>query len=250
MAMSEVDLPDKLLRGTRELYRLLEQGQASGVFQPIIESISEQHVAHEVLGRGTHPGLSPSPVTLFQLAKHIHSEVTLSELFRRASLALAYTLRPDARIFFNIHPLEAKDPSRLFQQMLQARENCPRLNLVLEIHEAAVTDLPLMRRIRDSLNELDIGLAYDDFGAGQARLLELADIPPDVLKFDMQLIRDIDQASDARLKMVRMLLDYSHDFGIEVLAEGVETAEEAAACRDLGFDLMQGYYYGKPSSEL
>ena len=63
--------------------------------------------------------------------------------------------------------------------------------LILEIHEEAVPDIGLLRQLRDQLAAHGVGLAYDDFGAGQSRLTELAEVPPDYIKLDMRLVRDI-----------------------------------------------------------
>jgi EAL domain-containing protein (putative c-di-GMP-specific phosphodiesterase class I) len=76
---------------------------------------------------------------------------------------------------------------------------------VLEIHESAVTDGKAMGRLRERLGELGIKLAYDDFGAGQSRLMELVEVPPEYLKLDITLVRDIDQ-SERRQDLVRALL--------------------------------------------
>jgi EAL domain-containing protein (putative c-di-GMP-specific phosphodiesterase class I) len=102
-----------------------------------------------------------------------------------------------------------------------------------------------MRELRAVLNELNIGLAYDDFGAGQARLVELGEVPPDFLKFDIELIHEIDRASPERQRMLASLVAIVKDLGIASLAEGVETEAEHAACRQMGFDFGQGYLYGK-----
>ena len=117
---------------------------------------------------------------------------------------------------------------------------------VMEIHEAAVTDPRAMMRIRARLQELDIGLAYDDFGAGQSRLMELVEVPPDYLKLDMALVRDIDR-SQKRQDLVGALVSVMSDLGIEVLAEGIERGEEGVVCRELGCKLGQGYHYGRPA---
>ena len=76
----------------------------------------------------------------------------------------------------------------------ELRELEPRRPLVLEIHEAAVTCGDEMKQLRAALADLQIGLAYDDFGAGQARLVELVDVPPDYLKFDMKLVQNLESA--------------------------------------------------------
>ena len=87
------------------------------------------------------------------------------------------------------------------------------MQLTLEIHESAVTDLSEMRQIRSELTRIDISLAFDDFGAGQARLVELVEVRPDYLKFDMKLIRGIDQASAQRQQMLASLVKMASELG-------------------------------------
>jgi EAL domain-containing protein (putative c-di-GMP-specific phosphodiesterase class I) len=98
------------------------------------------------------------------------------------------------------------------------------------------------------LKDLGMRLAYDDFGAGQSRLMELADVPPDVLKFDMRMIHGLSHASDERQNMVRSLVKIVRSLAVVPLAEGIETGDEAAICRDLGFELAQGYFFGRPTA--
>lgn len=105
-----------------------------------------------------------------------------------------------------------------------------------------------MRKFLAVLRTLDMQLSYDDFGAGQGRLLELAEVPPDVLKFDMQLIRNIDAASSSRQELLASLVKIAHDLGTKTLAEGVETEAEHAVCLQMGFQLGQGFLYGRPSA--
>jgi len=104
-----------------------------------------------------------------------------------------------------------------------------------------------MAEIRTELDRIGIGLAYDDFGAGQARLHELVDVPPDVLKFDISLVRGIADSNSAKYRMLDTLNRMMREFGIRTLAEGVENADEARACRRIGIDLLQGYHFGRPA---
>ena len=90
-------------------------------------------------------------------------------------------------------------------------------------------------------------MAYDDFGAGQARLHELAEAPPNFIKLHLTLIRDIHQ-SHARQELVQALNHVSKDLGVDLIAEGIETEEEAAVCRGLGCRFGQGYLFGRPQS--
>ena len=98
----------------------------------------------------------------------------------------------------------------------------------------------------EALDDLQMQLAYDDFGAGCARIRELAEVAPDVLKFDRLLIKDIHLATSRRQNMVASLAAMALDLGVEPLAEGIECREEADVCREMGFTQAQGYHFGRP----
>jgi EAL domain-containing protein (putative c-di-GMP-specific phosphodiesterase class I) len=121
----------------------------------------------------------------------------------------------------------------------------PGQRAVVEIHESAVTDLDAMEEIRAELRACGIALAYDDFGAGQSRLMELVEVPPEYIKLDMGLIRNIDKVPKKR-DLVAALVKVMVDLDITVLAEGIEREDEGRVCRDLGCTLGQGYFYGRP----
>jgi EAL domain-containing protein (putative c-di-GMP-specific phosphodiesterase class I) len=130
--------------------------------------------------------------------------------------------------------------------MRALRQLNTRQSLTLEIHEAAVAKPALMKELRNELRQLNIGLAFDDFGAGQARLAELFEVVPDYLKFDMSLIRNIHEASAEQIEMVKSLVHMVRHMNIVPLAEGVESTAERDVCMELGFELAQGYLFGKP----
>jgi EAL domain-containing protein (putative c-di-GMP-specific phosphodiesterase class I) len=239
-------LSSTLPQGTREFQQLLEQKMVTAHFQPIVHTDGNLF-AYEILGRGTHPDLPEAPLPLFRIAESLDLEVPFSESLRLTGLELARSHGVDVPCFLNIHPAEIIDAPRLMSTLEDFRKRMPDFPAVLEIHEGAVTNLTQMREIRLQLNSLDIGLAYDDFGAGQARLLEVAEIPPDYVKFDMALIRNIDTASDAQRSMLTVLVRFCRDTGIKTLAEGVARSEEADTCRELGFDLFQGFHFGRPA---
>ena len=121
------------------------------------------------------------------------------------------------------------------------------LPITLEIHESAITSADEMFELRNRLRDLNIQIAYDDFGAGQNRLAELCNAAPDVLKFDMGLIRDIDKAPPERIKVLSSLVRIVLDLGVVPLAEGIENEAEAKVCQELGFTMAQGYYFGRPA---
>lgn len=242
------ELSRKMPAGLPHLQELLANSMTTAVFEPIIFSNDGSLFGYEMLGRGRHPKLPQSPKKLFQIAESADLEVELSEIFRQRGLELSGrdTLM-GLPLLVNTHPRELENPARLLDSISILRQQHPETNLFLEIHEEAVTDLQTMRELKRQLQQLNIKLAYDDFGAGQARLIELVESPPDILKFDMSLVQGIGEAPPARRHMVETLIQLSKDSQITTLAEGISSAQDADACQALGFDLMQGYLFQGPS---
>jgi len=241
-------LSDKMPVGVRELQELLDKKLIIPAFQPIVESDEKATIhAYEVLGRGNHPSLSRNPGPLFRIAESMGGlAICLSQLFREAGVATAATFNSDAKFFLNIHPEELNNIKVLIGQMESLRKQYPTVNLVLEIHEKAASNLEDMKQIRRELETLQVELAYDDFGAGQARLMELVEAPAHYLKFDINLVREIDKAPETKRDMVQMLVNMAKKMGISTLAEGLDREEEVKVCREMGFDYIQGFYFGKP----
>jgi EAL domain-containing protein (putative c-di-GMP-specific phosphodiesterase class I) len=226
--------------------RLIADREVVPFFQPIVRSLDHTILGYEVLGRSEVYGLK-TPHMMFRAATQLNLEVELSRLFRTVGLEAGRDLPQSTYIFLNSHPSEMKEMDSFVDSLQELRKSYPSNNIALEIHESTITDPRLMIQLRRMLDELSIGLAYDDFGAGQSRLLELVEVPPDFLKFDITMIKNIDQAAPARRQMLRSLVNMVHDLGITPLAEGVETVGEAHTCIDLGFQLGQGFYFGRPA---
>ena len=129
---------------------------------------------------------------------------------------------------------------------LNSRELAPHQKITIEIHENAVSDGYSMSKIRSRLADYGFGFAFDDFGAGQARIAELSQVRPDYVKFDRRLICNINSSGPDRQRFVKYLVDAVNQLGVITLAEGVETAGESDACSEMGFVLGQGYHYGVP----
>lgn len=239
-------LPERFPRGAREIGPLIERRALATACQPIVELGSGRCVGRECLGRGAWPELPVAPGRLLEIAASIGREVELSELMRRCAIESVAGAGLGGTTFVNIHPAELASVQRLLAQLRAIRSDWPGLALVLELHEAAVTDPATIETLERQLRELDIDLAYDDFGAGQARLQELIATPPRYLKFDVALVRELDRGPEQRRRMVSMLVEFARDSGIVTLAEGIAREAEADACRALGFELGQGYWFGAP----
>ncbi len=214
-------------------------------FQPIVRTDDLVSVGFELLSRGTLNGLE-TPKAMFSAAERLNQARPLSMLLRSQGVQAGLRLTGHPNLFVNTHPEEI-GTIELFESLREIRRLAPEQPITLEIHEAAVTSTVAMRALRVILNELDMRLAFDDFGAGQARLHDLADTPPDYVKFDIHLIRDIHLASNKRLTLLKSLVHMVQDLGIVTIAEGVEYEEELNTCRQLGFEMAQGFFFGRPA---
>jgi EAL domain-containing protein (putative c-di-GMP-specific phosphodiesterase class I) len=239
------ELPRRLIEHARLLDELLRSGAVTAVVQPIVDLATQRPIGYEVLGRGGVARLPQSPRELFEIAVTLGEEDRLSRLFRNANASWLRDLEGDPVLFLNTHPSELEKPG-LMDSMRELRQAVPHTRLALEIHEQAVTEPQAIRDLRQGLGELKIELAYDDFGAGQLRLNELVEVPPDYLKFDESLLRGVESAPAAKHRLLEALLRMAREVGIRTIAEGIETGAEAACCVELGFDLAQGFHFGPP----
>lgn len=231
--------------GAKELRGMLEARAVEVAFQPIVRFPAGDVVAWEALGRGAHPRLPSDPLGLFRIAESLGVELELARLFRRRAVDVARDHARIAILFLNTHPAELGQPG-LLESMEELRREAPGLELVLEVHESALARPDSMAELREQLAGIGVGLAYDDFGAGQARLLELAEAPPHYLKFDWRFITGIDHAPASRRRLVSSLVAAARELLVKTIAEGVETAAEAEVCERVGFNLGQGYHFGRP----
>jgi EAL domain-containing protein (putative c-di-GMP-specific phosphodiesterase class I) len=225
--------------------QILETGDVVPHFQPVVNLATGGVVGYEALARSNFEGLRTAS-ELFQTAMRLGKEAELSELCRRESLRQGTALPGRATLFVNTHPAEIGDPA-LLTSLRELRAKYSDTSLVLEIHERSACDIAAMRELRVLLGELNIGLAYDDFGNGQSRLVELMEVPPDYVKFDMALIRDIHKASPHKQKTLETLVKMVRNPGVAPLAEGIESHDESAVCTDMGFLFAQGFLFGKPT---
>ncbi len=225
--------------------RLLDQRAVIPFFQPLLRLADKHIVGFESLARSQMFG-TQTPAAMFQAASQLNLEAELSRLCRHVSLEQSRHIGPSLNLFLNTHPAELCDQSALSRSLEDLRAEFPDQRLTLEIHEKSVAETAAMLELCALLTSLDIELAYDDFGAGQARLVQLTEVPPHYLKFDIGLIHAIDKAPKRRHDLLESLVRMVRDLAIIPLAEGVETEAEAAVCQQLGFQMGQGFYYGNP----
>ena len=225
--------------------RLISDGGLYPHFQPIVTLSDQKRIGYEVLGRSRLFGLQ-SPHEMFTAASQLNLEAQLSEAFRQRGVEIGTAFGSESNLFVNTHPREL-DRTELYESLRILRESSPEQMITLEIHEGASTNMSMMRELCAVLKDLNIKLAFDDFGVGRARLVELGEVRPDFLKFDMKLTKNIEHAPVRRQELVALFATMVNNLGIQTLAEGVETKECHDILVEMGFQLGQGFYYGRPS---
>jgi blue light- and temperature-responsive anti-repressor len=222
-------------------------GGLSYAYQPIIDVARCQPCAYEALLRGAHG--EPAGVVLGPL-----SEADIEALDAHArprAIALAAKLGLKTRLHLNFQPRSLASSSAVIDNALQvaARHGFAKEQIVLEVTETQVIDDH--RRFADAVNEFraeGVLVAIDDFGAGYSGLNLLANFQPDLVKLDMELVRGIAHHGP-RQAIVRAIHQVCNDLGIDVIAEGVESADEYYWFEDQGVSLFQGYLFARPAFE-
>ena len=148
-------------------------------------------------------------------------------------------------VFLNLAPGELSTEC-LAESLERLRDVLyPEQRLVVDVPDAAVSDIPYFRAFRDSLAERGIGLAYDGFAAGHGLVAQRREIAPDYLKLARTLVRDLHRSGE-RQTQVAAVVRACHEMGSEVVATGLQSRAEAEICRDLGCEFGQGEFFGPP----
>ena len=224
---------------------LIETRSIEPYFQPIISFANRNTVGFELLARGTQIGLQ-TPAEMFAAADYLNRGSELSELCRVIGTEVAEQLPKHAILFVNTHPTESL-LTGVLPSLRRMRQQIPDRAIAVEIHEAAVNDAETMTEFRAVTARLNVEIAFDDFGVGRARMLDLLETPPDIVKVDASLIRGLGRKSRVYREFLKGMIATIRKLGCLTLAEAVETEYEADICDILGFDLAQGFYFGHPS---
>ena len=221
-------------------------------YQPVVDLRTGAVVGVEALARWTHPQLGVVPPSSFVgvaemtgVAPELDHWVVQKALQDMARLRGAGAVPPDAYLAVNLSATNLTDPY-LFDHLVTwtERSGLPADLLVLEITETAIMDDPrLAARLLRRAREHGYRVAMDDFGTGYSSLAHLRDLPISAMKIDRSFVADIGRQPDA-LVIVAWIIDLARALGVAVVAEGVETEEQAALLRGLGCRTAQGWLWG------
>jgi EAL domain-containing protein (putative c-di-GMP-specific phosphodiesterase class I) len=235
-----------------ELQRAVEREEVVVEYQPIVALATDEVVAAEALVRWNHPGrgrLLPSEFVplaeetglIVALGQHV-----LEESCRKARAWQEWDPEKAPSIHVNLSAVELADPhlthtvgAALSDASLEPSR------LVLEITESLIKDADAHAPALHELRSMGVRLALDDFGTGYSALSYLRTLPLDILKIAKPFVEGIARGSQEN-SFVRMIIDLARALDLRVVAEGIESAEELEALRDLECELGQGFYLAVP----
>ena len=211
-------------------------------YHPIVIASSKEIFGYEALARGRMRTLR-SPEVMFDVAAEADMIWELSRLCRaRAIEGMNTRLAPGELLFINVDPHDFADPAFTDQEVDDPSR------VVIEITErTAIKDYPKFRDRLKAFRDIGYRFAVDDAGSGYAGLGSIANLEPDFIKLDISLISAID-TNFIKQNLVQTMVKFAEDHGAQVIAEGVERAEEFKMVQELGVHLVQGFYLHRPQS--
>lgn len=229
---------------------LIAAGAVETYLQPIASMRRQGLIGVEALTRCQVEGTPVPPPELFGAAERAGLAADLDRLCRRRAIQCFRALharQPELVLFVNCHPstlTEAPDALDGWSSLARRYGVDPR-NVAVEISEEAMEDPTAARVATRALREAGFLVVLDDVGVKSANLDRIAQIQPDIIKADRALVSGVGDDYHQR-EVLRSLVHLSERLGGWVIAEGVETADEAVTVAEMGGDMVQGYLLGRP----
>ena len=216
-------------------------------FQPIIDCSAKNIFGYEALVRG------PNNESAYSVISQVNDDnrYTFDQLCRVKAISLAAKLALPSILSINFLPNAIYQPERCIKTTLAAAQkyNFPVKQIMFEFTEVEqVEDTAHIKRVIEYYQSLGFITATDDFGSGYSGLNLLADFQSNIIKLDMELVRDI-HLDKARQTIVSHCIAMFEELNITPLAESIECIEEYQWLRSAGVSLMQGYLFARPGFE-
>ena len=239
-----------------DIRELIKAGLVGTRFQPIVSMREKEVIGVEALSFGIHPkgGAVIPPLTLFRQAKLRGQTLYLDRLCREKAMmnfAERFGCDSDLLLWLNLETSILSEQVVGNGRLLGAVRDsglAPH-QIVIEIVETHLPDVSSLQKFVEIHKGYGFYVALDDVGTGHSNLERIARIKPDIIKVDRSLIHDL-WREHYRYEVVRSLRNLAQGIGALVLAEGLETEDEALAVLDLGINIHQGYYYARPQEYL
>jgi EAL domain-containing protein (putative c-di-GMP-specific phosphodiesterase class I)/DNA-binding response OmpR family regulator len=235
---------------TRELRDIIRRKRVTTLFQPIVHAKDSAVFGYEILTRGPAGSSFRNSDMLFSFAREAKLSWALEAIALEGALKRLRQMDfGDRKFLLNLEAEMFGESEFRIHEMVSFFAEHPG-HFVFELTErAAIEDYAQFRELLKEFREKGIEVAIDDAGSGYASLEAIASIAPDYLKITKSLISTLEN-EPIKQDLVKMLVDLAGKIGARTLAEGIETQVEYETCRDLGIDLIQGYYFAHPQEHL
>jgi diguanylate cyclase (GGDEF)-like protein/PAS domain S-box-containing protein len=240
------------LKLENHLRSAIERGEISLVYQPEFDALSHRIIRFEALARWNHPALGAIPPSRFIPIAEESGQIGklgafILEQACREAVSWQTAARQPVQVAVNVSSMQFRQQGFVdeVRSVLERTGLSPDL-LQLELTESIMLNNPGTTQTMNELRRLGISLAIDDFGTGYSNLSYLPSLPFDSLKIDGSFLSNIQEPHESE-SMIRTLTELAHNFGMKVIAEGVETPEQLEMIRSLGVNELQGFLMGRPT---
>lgn len=244
----------RYLKIENELRCAIEHHELQIYYQPIISLQTEKITGFEALLRWQHPEIGMiSPAEFIPVAEETGLIVSIGKwvLYEACRQIKEWqkqiSMDPPLTISVNFSAIQLMQPDLIEQikKVLQDTNLDPG-SLNLEITESVIiNDINTAQSVLNQIRNLGVGIHIDDFGTGYSSLSYLYQLPFDAVKVDRSFINQFNDNNKKR-ELVKSIISMTHGLGMKVIAEGIESIEQAAQLRELECDVGQGYYFYKP----
>ncbi len=237
------------------LHDIIEKDALTAHFQPIISMDGKSIYGYEALCRTVESNPFNDIEALFEFGHKSGLTLPLDMYCRENGISIASAQqiqKTSAYLFINICPtsLTHPDHSTGTTEFLCQQYQIDKDKIVLEITEQeAVQNYKLFSQAVEHYRRAGFKIAIDDFGAGYGGLKMLSVLEPDFIKIDRHFFKNTTK-SKVNFNLIDAIFTACHRIGIDVIAEGIETQHDLDVCREIGIDLVQGYYLARPAANL
>ncbi|WP_256760830.1 EAL domain-containing protein [Cohnella sp. WQ 127256] len=232
-----------------QLENMLDKGLISVLAQPIMNLTSGDVYGWEILTRGPEGTVLHSPEELFQFAAQARVLSRLEFLVVKRATEEVASRQIKEPVFLNVTAVTLSHPLFL-THVLQCLERFPQLSpqqVYFEITERhQITDMDAMIDILRNYRKHGFRFAVDDAGSGYSSLHWIGELVPELIKIDRSVIRHVDRIA-IKESLLRAMVMAAREMNCEIVAEGVESEEEADVLFKLDVEMGQGYYFARPS---
>ncbi len=242
-------------KATFNISEIIHQNHLTAYFQPIMSVTGKKILGLEGLIRGVIPGSEQviPPQQLFEAASKAGLTIPLDRACRDAVLTAFleyYQINQDLLLFLNLDTAiidEVGGSNYLCEQV--SNSGISPKNIVIEINESKALNTDGLTQFVTTYKNKGFLIALDDVGAGFSNMDRIAGLKPDIVKIDRSIIQDLDRIYHKQ-EVFKSLVNLTNKIGALIVAEGVETRNEAIQVLKLGGQVIQGFYLAKPDNDF